>query len=209
MTRAQLISTAARMWSAVAFVAVAGAVTVVLAQAPAGGGHHESPAIPAGGPATLAPDQQQMMKMMAADDEKLAGLVTTMNAAKGDQKVAAIAAVVTELAAQRTRMMQMMRMQTSMMDQMMSHMAAMHGAGGMMNKQAPAPTPGADEQDHAAQVADDMRHLQAGQALLHLRQRGVIVAVEGRPLLIVREIDRQATTLPARVAPHNVSGRVL
>jgi hypothetical protein len=87
--------------------------------------------------------------MMAADDEKLAQLITTMNAAKGDQKVAAIAAVVNELAAQRTRMQaQMMRMQGGMMDQMMSHMAAMHGPGGMMNKKAPEPAAG--EQDHAA-----------------------------------------------------------
>jgi hypothetical protein len=147
------------MWSTVALVAGAGAVTVVLAQAPvpADGGHHESPATPVGGPATLAPDPQQMMKMMAADDEKLAALIASLNAATGEQKVAAIAAVVTELAAQRTRMqmqmqtqMQMMRMQSGMMDQMRSHMAAMHGAGGMMNKKAPAPTPGADEQDHAA-----------------------------------------------------------
>ena len=89
--------------------------------------------------------------MMAADDQTLAGLLTTMNAAKGDQKVAAIAAVVNELAAQRTRMQaQMMRMQGGMMDQMMSHMAAMHGPGGMMNKKAPEPAAGVGEQDHAA-----------------------------------------------------------
>ena len=91
-----------------------------------------------------------MMKMMAADDQKLAGLLTTMNAAKGDQKVAAIAAVINELAAQRTRMQTQMRMQAGMMDQMMSHMAAMHGPGGMMNKKAPEPPPGVSEQDHAA-----------------------------------------------------------
>ena len=133
MNRSQLLSTTGRMWSAVAII-VAGAVTVVLAQAPAGGGHHESPGAPAAGPATLAPDQQRMMTMMAADDEKLAGLITAMNAAKGDQKVAAIAAVVNELAAQRTRMQTHMRMQAGMMDRMMSHMATMHGPDGMMNK---------------------------------------------------------------------------
>ena len=151
MSRSQLLSTAGRMWSAVAVVAVAGAATVALAQAPVDGGHHQSPAAPAAGPAANAADRQQMMKMMAADDEKLAGLITTMNAAKGDAKVAAIAAVVNELAAQRTRMqMQMMRMQAGMMDQMMSHMAAMHGPGGMMNKKAPEPAPGVSDQDHAA-----------------------------------------------------------
>jgi len=96
-----------------------------------------------------------MMKMMAADDEKLAGLLTTMNAAKGDQKVTAIAAVVNELAAQRTRMRtQMMRMQAGMMDEMMSRMAAMHGPGGMMNKKTPEPAAGASEQDHAAHHPD-------------------------------------------------------
>jgi len=139
------------MWSAVAIVAMAGAATVALAQAPAGG-HHESAAAPAGEQGAVAA-QQQMMKMMAADDQKLAGLLSTMNAAKGDQKVAAIAAVVNELAAQRTRMQtQMMRMQSGMMDKMMSHMAAMHGPGGMMNKKAPEPAAG--EQDHAAHHPD-------------------------------------------------------
>lgn len=150
MNRSQLLSKCGRMWMAVAIVSVAGAVTVALAQAPAGGGHHESPAAPAGGQAALAVDQQQMMKMMAADDEKLAGLLTTMNAAKGDAKVAAIAAVVNELAAQRTRMQAQMRMQAGMMDQMMSHMTAMHGPGGMMNKKAPEPAAGVSEPDHAA-----------------------------------------------------------
>jgi hypothetical protein len=154
MSRSQLSSTAGRMWSAVAVVAVAGAVTVALAQAPADGGHHQSPAAPADGPAANAADQRQMMKMMAADDEKLAGLIATMNAAKGDAKVAAIAAVINELAAQRTRMQTQMRMQAGMMEKMMSHMAAMHGPGGMMNKKAPEPAPGVSEQDHAAHHPD-------------------------------------------------------
>jgi hypothetical protein len=139
------------MWSAVTVVAVAGAATVVLAQAPAGGGHHESPGQAAAGPAVPAAEPMQMMKMMAADDAKLAGLITAMNAAKGEQKVAAIAAVVNELAAQRTRMQtEMMRMHAGMMEQMKSHMAAMHGPGGMMNKKTPEPAAGVSEQDHAA-----------------------------------------------------------
>ena len=150
MTRSQLLSTAGRIWSAVVVVAMAGAATVALAQAPADGGHHQSPAAAAAGPAATAADQRQMMKMMAADDEKLAGLITTMNAAKGDAKVAAMAAVINELAAQRTRMQAQMRMQAGMMDQMMSHMAAMQGPGGMMNKKAPEPAPGVSDQDHAA-----------------------------------------------------------
>ena len=135
----------------IALVAVAATTAVFLAQAPTVGGHNFSSAAPAGAPAAIAAERQQMMKMMAVDDQKLAGLLTTMNAAKGDQKVAAIAAVVNELAAQRTRMQaQMMRMQGGMMDQMMSHMAAMHGPGGMMNKKAPEPAPGVSDQDHAA-----------------------------------------------------------
>ena len=148
MRRSQWLSTAGRIWSAFAIVAIAGAVTVALAQAPVDGGHHQGSAAPAGD-STLGPEQQRMMKMMAADDEKLAGLVTAMNAAKGDQQVAAIAAVVNELAAQRTRMRtQMMRMQAGM-DQMMARMAAMHGPGGMMNKKAQEPAAGVSEQDHA------------------------------------------------------------
>jgi len=155
MSRSHVLSAAGRMWSAVAVVAIAGAATVALAQAPVDGGHHQSPAAPVGGPAANAADQQLMMKMMAADDEKLAGLLTTMNAAKGDQKVTAIAAVVNELAAQRTRMRtQMMRMQAGMMDEMMSRMAAMHGPGGMMNKKTPEPAAGASEQDHAVHHPD-------------------------------------------------------
>ena len=152
MTRSQF--TAGRMWSAVVVLAIAGAATAALAQAPVDGGHHQSPAAPADAPTAKATDQQHLMKMMAADDEKLAGLITTMNAATGDAKVAAIAAVVNELAAQRTRMQAQMRMQAGMMDQMKSHMAAMHGSGGMMNKKAPAPAPGVSEQDHAAHHPD-------------------------------------------------------
>ena len=149
MTRSQLLSTTGRMWSAVAVLAIAGATTVALAQAPTDGGHHQSPAAAASGPANAA-DQQHMMKMMAADDDRLAGLITTMNAAKGDAKVAAMAAVINELAAQRTRMRAQMRMQAGMMEQMMSRVAAMHGPDGMMNKKAPEPPAGVSEQDHAA-----------------------------------------------------------
>jgi hypothetical protein len=138
------------MWSAVAVVAIVGAATAALAQAPVDGGHHQSPTAPVGNAGTPAPDQHQMMKTMAADDQKLNGLIVTMNMATGDEKVAAIAAVVNELVAQRTRMQMQMRMQAGMMDQMMSHMAAMQGPGGMMNKKAPDPAPGVSDQDHAA-----------------------------------------------------------
>jgi hypothetical protein len=141
MRRSALLPIAGRLWLTVAVAAIAGAATVALAQAPADGGHHQFPA---------RPDRHQMMQMMAADDQRLAGLIVTMNMATGDEKVAAIAAVVNELVAQRARMQMQMRMQARLMDQMMSHMAAMHGPGGMMNKKAPEPVPGVSDQDHAA-----------------------------------------------------------
>jgi len=150
MRRSALLSMAERLWLTVAVAAIAGAATVALAQAPADGEHHQLPAPPVASAATPVPDRHQMMQMMAADDQKLAGLIVTMNMATGDAKVAAIAAVVNELVAQRARMQMQMRMQAGMMDQMMSHMAAMHGPGGMMNKKAPEPAPGVSDQDHAA-----------------------------------------------------------
>ena len=46
----------------------------------------------------------------------------------------------------------MMGGQSAMADrkQMMAHMSAMHGAGGMMNKAAPAAAPDAADADHSA-----------------------------------------------------------
>ncbi len=76
-----------------------------------------------------------------------------MNAATGDRKVDAIAAVVTELAAQRKQMQEQMRMQSGMMEQMMSRMSAMHGSGGMMQG-TPAPKTDATDPDHAAHHPD-------------------------------------------------------
>ena len=145
-----LLSIAERLWLTVAVAAIAGAATVALAQAPVDGGHHQLPVPPVASAGTPVPDRHQMMQTMAADDQKLDGLIVIMNMATGDEKVAAIAAVVNELVAQRTRMQMQMRMQAGMMDQMMSHMAAMQGPGGMMNKKAPDPTPSVSDQDHAA-----------------------------------------------------------
>ena len=122
-----LISTVARIWTTVALVAAAGATAVVLAQAPAGGQHHDSAAAPTAAQAAPASAEgHQMMKAMAAADQRLTELVTKMNAATGDEKVAAIAAVVTELAAQRTNMQQMMRSHDGTMD-CAAKMAAEHG----------------------------------------------------------------------------------
>jgi hypothetical protein len=129
--------------------------TVVLAQTPAAGGHHDGAAEQAAPHAGVGmgtqnmPDQKAMMQRMAAADQKLDQLVAKMNAATGDEKVAAIAAVVTELAAQRRQMRAMMQMQGGMMEQMMMRMSTMHQSGGMMKK-APEPASGANDKDHAA-----------------------------------------------------------
>jgi len=68
-------------------------------------------------------EHAQMTADTKAMDEKLNSLVATMNAASGKEKVDAIAAAVTELAAQR-KFMQGKRatMQTDMMQHMMEHM---------------------------------------------------------------------------------------
>lgn len=157
MTRHLFSSAGSRMWAVIALSTAALGTAVVLAQAPAADSHHDAVAdqprpADAGmtGARKMMADQKAMMAKMAADDQTLTDLLATMNAAKGEAKVAAIAAVVTELAAQRSRMQaQMMRMQGGMMDQMMANMTAMHGTGGMMKK-APAPENGATDADHAA-----------------------------------------------------------
>jgi len=88
------------------------------------------------------------MKNMAAADQRLSDLVAKMNRATGEEKVAAMAAVVNELVVQRRQMQEQMRMQGDKMEEMMSRMSAMHGAGGMMKK-TPEPVPDANQTDHA------------------------------------------------------------
>ena len=164
MTR-NVLSVGSRMWATVVAAAVAFGTAIVLAQTPGTDTHHDGAAEPAkanaggmmGGQSAMADrkqmmaEQQAMLAGMAADDRRLTDLLAKMNAAKGEAKVTAMAAVVTELAAQRSRMQQqMMKMQGGMMDQMMAHMSAMHGGGGMMNKTAPAAPPAAADADHPA-----------------------------------------------------------
>ena len=109
--------------AAVGTVVVAAALSAVtvVGQTPAADGHHDGAAEPARTPmcAMMAgqnmADQKTMMAKMAAADQKLEQLLAKMNAATADQKVAAIAAVVTELAEQRREMQaQMMRMHAGM-----------------------------------------------------------------------------------------------
>jgi len=77
-------------------------------------------------------ERQQMMANMKAMDKTLDALVAKMTDARGTEKVDAIAAVVKELAAQRTRMRDQMTMVDGrMMGHMMEHMMSMQG--GMMS----------------------------------------------------------------------------
>ena len=112
------------MWAAVALVTTALSTTVVLAQPPTAGQHdmaeHKQ----------RMAEQKGMMARMAAADQKVADLVARMDAATGGEKVAAMAAVINELIAQRKQM---------------------HESCGMMKK-APAPAPATDATapDHGA-----------------------------------------------------------
>jgi len=66
--------------------------------------------------------RDEMQAHMAAMDEKLDGLVAEMNAAEGTAKTDAVAAVVTELVAQKkARQKMMMKMQQGGMKHMMHH----------------------------------------------------------------------------------------
>jgi alpha-galactosidase len=81
---------------------------------------------------TMMAERQQMMANMKALDKTLDDLVAKMNAARGTEKVDAIAAVVKEIVVQRTQMNDRMpMMQARMMGHMMEHMMSMQG--GMMS----------------------------------------------------------------------------
>ena len=139
-----------RMWLTFTVVAIVLATGVILGQVPTAGGHHPNATeLSAGQAVAPGPERQHMMQSMTAADQRLSELVAKMNAATGDKKVEAMAAVVTELVAQRKQMQEQMRMQGSMMDQMMSRMATMHGPGGMM-KSTSEPKKDATDADHAA-----------------------------------------------------------
>jgi len=81
----------------------------------------------------------QMMADMKAMDASLDQKVAAMNAAKGNAKVDATAAVINEMASQRKQMMAKM---TSMQDQMMTHMGehvAQSGSTAMRQSMAQCP----------------------------------------------------------------------
>ncbi len=97
---------------------------LVVAQAPATTGHQHERATAQDSTATQGQgDQmkqmhQKMMAEMQVMDQKLDGLVAQMNAAQGQAKVDAMAAVINEMNNDRKEMMQ--------------HMTSMMGHGGMM-----------------------------------------------------------------------------
>lgn len=75
-------------------------------------------------------EHQRMTADMKTADARLDQLVSTMNAASGEAKVAAAAAAVTEIVAQRRAMHDgMMKMHQGMMGHIMEHMQA--GPGSM------------------------------------------------------------------------------
>ena len=95
MKTTTLSSVGPRLWAAVALLITVLSTPVVLAQTPAPGGHDQRMA-----------EQKAMMAKMAAGDQRLADLVAKMNAAKGEERIAAMAAVLNELVAQRRQMHQ-------------------------------------------------------------------------------------------------------
>jgi len=63
--------------------------------------------------------QHQMMMSMQASDKKIDDLIAQLNAAKGNDRIDKLVAVVNELVAERKQMMTMMSMHGGMMDHMM------------------------------------------------------------------------------------------
>jgi len=130
------------MWAVIALATAVLSTTIVLAQSPPAGQNDMA------AHKQMMAEQKAAMAKMAAADQKLAELVAGMNAATGNEKVSAMAAVVNELVAQRAQMREQMRMQGGMMERMMSHMSEVHGMGGMIKK-APANSE-APQSDHGA-----------------------------------------------------------
>jgi hypothetical protein len=105
-------------------------LTGMLVVAGAVGRAQNPPAAP-GQPAMMA-GQQQMMASMQAADKKLDDLVAQLNAARGDDRLDKVIAIVKELVAERKTMRGMMA-----------------GRGGMMmNRESAAPATGGDHSTH-------------------------------------------------------------
>jgi len=117
------------IWKVLVFTALAAAVSVGILQAQdvgRGSAPQATPQVqaPMGrGQMGMMAERQKMMAEMNAGQKKLDDLVARMNAATGQAKVDQMAAVISELVAQRRTMQgQMMSMQGDMMKQMMQMM---------------------------------------------------------------------------------------
>jgi hypothetical protein len=117
--------------TAIACVAMLVQAPVIGAQAPQDPQHQhqQDPTKPAADMSAackaMMANHEKMMADLKAADQRLDGLVATMNAASGQAKVDATAAVVTEIAAQRKTMREgMVNMHQGMMGHMMEHMQA-------------------------------------------------------------------------------------
>ena len=124
-------------------LALALAAALVLAARPAAAGDTPPTADHDAHHQQMAALHADLMAKLDAMDAKVDGLLAAMNAASGDAKVDAIAAVVTELAAQRKQLR----------DMVMQGIHAMHGEGGMGHG------PG---HDHAAMGDHGMAHGEGG-----------------------------------------------
>ena len=118
------------IWKVLVFTALAAAVSVGILQAQdvgRGSAPQTPPQVQAptgrGQMGMMMAERQKMMAEMNAGQKKLDDLVARMNAATGQAKVDQMAAVISELVAQRRTMQgQMMSMQGDMMKQMMQMM---------------------------------------------------------------------------------------
>ena len=95
-------------------------------------GHAQNPPA-AANPRAMMAGQQQMMASMQAGDKKLDDLVAQLNAARGNDRLDKLVAVVNALVAERKGMRDMMAMHGNMMGSMMNM---------NMNKDAATPKTG-------------------------------------------------------------------
>jgi hypothetical protein len=117
-----------RRWMFLALIAL---LTVPFASAQGMKSKEKSKSAMAGCEAMMQ-QHEAMQKQMAGMDAKLQSLVDDMNRADASAKVDRMAAVITELVAQRSTMQkQMAEMQPQMMHHMMEHMQG--GKAGMAN----------------------------------------------------------------------------
>ena len=97
-------------------------LTGLLAVAGASGHAQTPPAAPK--TSAMMAGQQQMMASMQAGDRKLDDLLAQLNAARGNDRLDKLVAVVNALAAERKGMREMMAMHGTMMGTMMNRTAA-------------------------------------------------------------------------------------